>query len=57
MAANYIDISHNDSDEDIAVVVAGTVTNDIRVTYDDGTSKESVVLALQKAQEWIRLKL
>ena len=50
MAANYIDIAHDDEASDIAVVVGGTVTEDVRVTYNDDGDPIRIIEALDRAK-------
>ncbi|MCA9506015.1 MAG: hypothetical protein KC616_23195 [Myxococcales bacterium] len=54
MAAQTIDINYNDGDAAISKTASGTVTNDVRVTWDDGASKLQVVAALTRALEWLK---
>jgi hypothetical protein len=55
MAANYIDLDGQHSDETItATLTAGSaVTNDVRVVWDSDTSFDLVHDAVKRAAEWL----
>jgi hypothetical protein len=54
MAAQTIDISYTDGDSAISQTASGSVTNDISVTWDDGSDKLKVVAALTRALEFVK---
>ena len=49
MAARNIDISSTADTSSIASSAGGTVTNDVRVTWDDGTPSQDIIEATKKA--------
>ena len=50
MAANYVDSAHTDDLTTSSVVAAGTVTGDVRVTYDDAANLSDVLVAMDVAR-------
>ena len=50
MATQQIDIDAIDEVSDITVTTAGTVTNTLRITWDDTKSKQETAEALEKAK-------
>lgn len=51
MAVQRIDISSNTSRSGVSLTAAGTVTNSVRVEYDDTKEKAEILVALQRAAE------
>lgn len=56
MASKQIDIGYNDSPSGIASTAAGTVTNTVRVVYDDATPISEVSQALRRVAEAVEAK-
>ena len=50
MAGNHVDVSNDDDLGSISVVASGTVTNDVRVIYDDAANLSDVIVALDVAK-------
>jgi hypothetical protein len=53
MANKYLDISYTTAPESMSEAdgSALTVTNDVRVLYDNATANQQIILALQRAIE------
>ncbi len=51
MAAQYLDCSNETIDGGQATGAGGTVTNDVRVIYDDATPVDRVYAAIARAGE------
>jgi len=51
MAVQYIDIDSNTERDSVSLTASGTVTNTVRVHYDDTKDKAEILVALQRAIE------
>lgn len=51
MAVQYIDIDSNTERDSVSLTASGTVTNTVRVHYDDTKDKAEILVALQRAAE------
>ena len=49
MAARNIDITAQADTSSIASSAGGTVTNDVRITWDDTTPSQDIIVAAKKA--------
>lgn len=50
MAVNYFDVDATDDLDDVSVTVAGTVTNDVRVVFNDDANLGDVIVAIDIAK-------
>lgn len=53
MATQYIDISSTTKRDSVSLTASGTVTNTVRVHYDDTKEKAEILVALERAKEII----
>ncbi len=51
MAVNYFDVDATDDLDGPSVVVAGTVTNDVRVVFNDDANLGDVIVAIDIAKK------
>lgn len=51
MATQYIDLSSTTDRQGLTLTASGTVTNTVRVHYDDTKTKDEIILSLQRAME------
>jgi hypothetical protein len=57
MAVQHVDTADNAADVDIITGSGGTVTNVVRVIYNDTDSPDKVVAALKRAMDFISVNL
>jgi len=54
MAVAIIDVKKEDELQDVTrTATGGTVTNDVRVTYEDALTTQEIVLALDNIKEFV----
>lgn len=51
MATQYIDIDSNTERDSVSLTASGSVTNTVRVHYDDTAEKAEILVALKRAIE------
>jgi hypothetical protein len=54
MAVQYVDVSSTTEREGVSLTASGTVTNSVRVHYDDTKSTNEILLAIKRAMEAIQ---
>lgn len=54
MAVQYVDVSSITEREGVSLTASGSVTNTVRVHYDDTKSTNEILLAIQRAMEAIQ---
>lgn len=53
MAVQYVDVSSITERKSVSLTAAGTVTNSVRVHYDDTKSNAEIIGAIRRAMEII----
>ena len=53
MAVQYVDVNATTERSSVSLTASGTVTNTVRVHYDDTKNKDEIILAIQRAMEAI----
>lgn len=53
MAVQYIDVSSTTERKSVSLTASGTVTNTVRLHYDDTKSNAEIIGAIQRAMEII----
>lgn len=53
MAVQHIDIKSDTSRDSVSLTASGTVTNTVRVAYDDTKEKAEILVAIDRAKEII----
>jgi len=51
MAVQYIDLASTTDRQSLSLTASGTVTNTVRLHYDDTKTKDEIILAAQRAVE------
>jgi|DEB0MinimDraft_6_1074348.scaffolds.fasta_scaffold374169_1 hypothetical protein len=51
MATQYIDLDSTTDRQSLSLTASGTVTNTVRLHYDDTKTKAEIILAAQRAME------
>lgn len=51
MATQHIDLDSTTDRQSLSLTASGTVTNTVRLTYDDTKTKAEIILAAQRAME------
>ena len=51
MTTQHIDLDSTTDRQSLSLTASGTVTNTVRLTYDDTKTKAEIILAAQRAME------
>jgi hypothetical protein len=54
MATQYVDVSSTTERGSVSLTASGSVTNTVRVHYDDTLSTNEILLAIKRAMEAIK---
>lgn len=57
MATQYVDVTSSTERQTASLTAGGTVTNSVRLQYDDTLSNAEIVEACRRAMEIVREKL
>lgn len=53
MAVQYVDVKSTTERSSVTLTASGSVTNTVRVHYDDTKNKDEIILSIQRAMEAI----